>query len=420
MVLSKTDREAVSAGEIVTHALQLLPPWMKPQMKLENQHEKSFADTNSSVWFYTPKAARGKSLTWLFIDEAAFIDKMEVHWAAMYPTVSTGGSVGIISTVNGLGNWYEEQYHEAEMGRNAFRIVEMDYWEHPDYNNPKWVADTKANLGPKRWAQEVLRSFLGSGNTFIPAKIIGPLDRSTRSTEITKTMYNDWLNESQARNAAQLAAQAAIEAGADIPDHDDVAARDGALWVWKTPAEGREYVIGVDVGAGMGEGADNSCFQVLDKTTLEQVAEFYSNSCPPHLLAKIVEEVGHWYNTAQVVVEDREEGHTVLSKLQNDFGYDNLWADVDRQHKPGLATSPTSRSVMMELLQTAMLNESVVFRSTRFVDELKTFNYDTKKRKPKAESGRHDDAIMAICMCLYAVDRETKGLPVGAGDDGAG
>jgi phage FluMu gp28-like protein len=50
----------------------------------------------------------------LIIDEAAFIEKMDDHWKAMYPTLSTGGNCIAISTVNGIGNWYEETYTKAQ------------------------------------------------------------------------------------------------------------------------------------------------------------------------------------------------------------------------------------------------------------------------------------------------------------------
>jgi hypothetical protein len=113
LVVSIGDREAVGAGKTVKVALENLPDWMKPQMGKNNDHEKEFHDTNSSIIFASPKAVRSMSLTLLVIDEAAFISNMDDLWAAMMPTLSTGGSCVVISTVNGIGNWYEEMYHGA-------------------------------------------------------------------------------------------------------------------------------------------------------------------------------------------------------------------------------------------------------------------------------------------------------------------
>ena len=51
---------------------------------------------------------------------------MEKHWKAMWPILSTGGSCTLVSTVNGLGNWYQETYHDAQEGRNKFHVIDLD------------------------------------------------------------------------------------------------------------------------------------------------------------------------------------------------------------------------------------------------------------------------------------------------------
>jgi hypothetical protein len=92
MVLSKSDREAKSAGKIASDVLKYLPEWLKPDVEYDNAHEKKFGDTNCSLEFWTCEAARSKSLTYLIIDEAAFIKNMDEHWKSMYPTLATGDS----------------------------------------------------------------------------------------------------------------------------------------------------------------------------------------------------------------------------------------------------------------------------------------------------------------------------------------
>ena len=216
------------------------------------------------------------------IDEAAFIDNMSEHWKAMYPVVAAGGNVEIISTVNGLGNWYEETYHEALAGKNFFNVIDLDYWEHPLYANPKWAEEARANLGPKGWQQEILRDFLGSGDTYISSNVISQYDKAARNTNPERTAFSKWANESQQNYDWQ----------------------DGALWIWKEPMIGHEYIIGCDCAEGVGKDGDNSCFEIIDATSLEQVAEFYSNLVPPNVFAQIINQIGLYYNTATVVVEN--------------------------------------------------------------------------------------------------------------------
>src|ERR1035437_8542454 len=68
MVVSKSDREAISAGEVAKTILDYLPTWMKPMMGKNNEHERQFEDTNSFLWCYTVEAARGRAITLLLVD----------------------------------------------------------------------------------------------------------------------------------------------------------------------------------------------------------------------------------------------------------------------------------------------------------------------------------------------------------------
>jgi len=396
-VLSKTDREGVAAGEIAQRAIDNMPEWiyMADNSSL-SKHEKVFHTTQSKICFYTPKAARGKSASLIIIDEAAFIPQMYDEWKAMYPVIATGGDVNVVSTVNGLGNWYEEIYHEAEAGDNFFNVIDLDYWEHPQYANPEWAKLTRANIGEKAWQQEIERSFLGSGETFIAGHIVGELNRTTRDSNPVRSAFPKWINQNNERVKFDWGG--------------------GALWIWKEPIDEHEYIIGVDVAEGIGNGGDNSCFQILDSGTLEQVGEFYSNSVPPHSLSQIVSQVGIYYNTALIVVENASVGGAVLNSLQHDLAYENLYYEEKniRAGRPGIKTGPQNRMVFLEGLQHRLLTGTLRINSRRLVHELKTFRFNAQKKKPEAESGKHDDAIFALCFALFIRDTRLRGIPIGA------
>lgn len=390
--LSKTDREALASGDIARRAMDNFPYWMYDKNNADiTKHEKSFNDIGSKICFYTPEAARGKSATYIMIDEAAFIDKMDEHWKAMYPVIATGGHIEIISTVNGLGNWYEETYHEAKAGRNFFNVIELDYWEHPVYANPEWAEAMRANLGEKGWRQEVLRDFLGSGETYIPTNVISQYDRTARNIVPARTAFSKWTNESQHKK-----------------EWDD-----GALWIWREPMPGHEYIIGSDCSEGVGKEGDNSCFEVIDAVSLEQVAEFYSNIVPPNVFAQILNQIGIYYNTATIVVENNSIGSAVLSALSNDMGYEALYYESRKTtSKLGIKVGSSNRPVLLEALQNRLTTGSVRINSSRFVDEIKTFIYSAQRKRAEAIKGKHDDAIMALSLALYVRDERIRGLPL--------
>lgn len=401
MTLSKTDREATNVGMIIDRAVEHLPEWIKPQKTGKwNDHLKQFPDTGGALQFYSPEAARGKSVTFLVIDEAAFIPDMEDHWKAMWPVLSTGGSCVLVSTVNGLGNWYEETYTNAKDGKNKFHVIDLDYWEHPDYSpkqNPDWEKEQRAQLGERGFLQEVLRSFLGSGETFVPSEKLAQLDQDLRKVYPSKKMFSKYANKDMSSEE----------------DLDDF--HKGALWIWQEPVEGHEYVMGVDGAEGIGQDGDNSCIQIVDMTSLEQVGEFYSNTISPHDFAQLVNEIGVLYNTALIAVEDMGSGGIILQMLQHDFFYENLfYANSNSKNvKPGIKMSVNNRPMILQGFQSRIMNNSVKIKSRRLLREMKTFEFNNTTKKVSAAKGKHDDAIMALAIALYTRDQTIRDIPLG-------
>lgn len=400
MLLSKTDHEATDIGMMVDRSCENFPEWMKPKKDAKwNDHLKMFIDTGSALKFYSPVAARGKAATFLIVDEAAFVEDMEYHWKAMWPVLSTGGSCALVSTVNGLGNWYEQTYHDAKEGKNKFHIIDLDYWEHPDYNDDEWVKEQKAQLGEKGFLQEVLREFLGSGETYFPARIITQLTELTRNNYPSRKLFPKWVNKGAGR----------------ITHLENQEHNKGALWVWKEPIDGHEYIIGADAAEGQAENNDNSCFQIIDTSTLEQVAEFYSNVIVPHEFAQVLNETGIYYNNALIVVENMGPGGAVLSNLQHTLFYENLhFENTKNNTKPGIKIGQVNRSLYLESLQNRLLNQTVRINSARFVIELQTFEYNPITRKAQAQKGKHDDAILSMCIALHIRDSMLRDIPMGA------
>lgn len=395
MVVSKSDREAIAAGEIVKRALEELPIWMKPSMDKNNDHQKIFEGTGCKLFFYTVEAARGRSFTYLIIDEAAFIPGMEKHWNGLYPTLATGGGGIVISTVNGVGNWYYETWEKAKKKKNPFHIIDLHYTEHPIYKDKDWVKQTKAQLGEKGWRQEIEGDFLGSGDTYIPPDIIAELFEKASQFEPIRLLFPEWNNIEE-----------------DSGDETRIDWGRGALQIFKEPIEGREYIMGVDAAEGIGEDGDNSCFEVIDQITCEQVAEFYSNTVQPHVFAQIISQVGRYYNNALVVVENLGAGMTVVSKLEHEVFYENIYHEISgKNERIGIKTNRSNRPVFLEAMQSKLIGRTMLIKSNRFLQELKRLVYNKQTKRIEAQKGYHDDAIMAMALALYIRDTIVRSVP---------
>jgi len=367
LILSKTDREAVKAGKIARNAIDNMKyenAWLMPELAEDSKHTFVFKNTGSTMAFHTPEAARGSSVGYVIIDEAAFIPKMDEYWKAMYPVISTGGSVIVISTVNGRGNWYEKQYTDALNKRNRFNVIDLDYTEHPDYQNEEWVKQTRANIGEKAFAQEYLRSFLGSGDTFISNEILAELSNQAKKCYPMRKLYPEWDTDKRLD---------------DWNDKDiDFEWEKGAFHIYKEPEEGHEYIIGADSAQGLGEEADNSTFQIIDMASLEQVAEFSSNTVPPHVFAQILSIVGNYYNVASVALENLGPGLAVIEKLRHTLYYENLYYEQNRsKERAGITSNRVTRPLILESMQNYLQNRFIKV-NTVFIRQIIMPDYDAR------------------------------------------
>ena len=395
MVVSKSDREAIASGEIVSKAIEHLPGWLKPAFEKNNDHQKIFSNTGCKLFFQTITAARGRTLTYLVIDEAAHINNMDDHWKAIFPTLSSGGKCIAISTANGIGNWYEKTYHQAERGENDFKVVKISYRDHPFYNNPEWVRAQKAQLGPKGWRQEVLGDFLGGGDTWIqPETIVKYQTRINESGLEPKYLFPEWASE--------------LDENLGGKERDP-----GALMIFSEPKDGKEYIIGVDAAGAIGADGDYTCAQIIDAANGEQVAEFYSNICPTHIFAQILAQMGRMYNLALIVVENEKFGNAILDRLEHTLHYENIYESTDsRTSIKGVRTNKNTRDSLLENFRALVMSECLPIWSLRLIDELQTFVINKRSKKPEAAKGAHDDALMALAIAHYANDMKNRFEPV--------
>jgi hypothetical protein len=357
-------------------ALDALPPWLVMPTVLERT-KQHVAFSNGSQIKAIPTsedAGRSEALSLLIVDEAAFIRNFDELWTGLYPTLSAGGRAIVISTPNGTGGMYHKLCEDAKHKKNSFHLIELPWFVHPERGD-EWFENECKNLSKKQIAQELLCDFAASGDTFVDVEIVERL-RMQVETPIEK-----W-------------------------------GPGNGVWVWKYAQPDRQYVIAADVARG--DGGDYSGFQVLDSTTCEQVSEF-KGKLPPDQFAVLLAEVGKRYNNALICPEKNTFGYTTVLKLV-EVGYKNLYFKSEKDKfnalygidetsfvsKIGFETSSASRGPILTLLEDRLRNNTLRVRSTRLIDELKTFIW--KGDKAQAKKGANDDLIMSLAIANSLVD----------------
>jgi hypothetical protein len=354
-------------------------------------------------------ALRGYTPTLLIFDEAAFIVNGAELYSAAITSLGTGGGAILISTPNGYDPLYYKTYEQSEKGDNDYNVIELKWYQDPRYNKDlQWLKGDEIineveftlesfdemvkkgykptstwyrdmckgmNNDKKRIAQELDVSFLGSGGNVIDDEYINMHD--TQNVEKPKYVDDTYYDGNS-----------------------------GLVWIWNEPEEGHQYILAADVARG--DGADFSAFQILDFTTMEQVAEF-QGKIPPDVFAEILNVYGTKYG-AYLVVDNVGVGNTTVSKLE-ELKYPNLHYDSVKTENGKKVAGFNINGVRLQLishLEIAVRTNLVKIKSKRVINEMKTFIY--KNGRPDHMDGYNDDCLISLGMALWILESSFKKL----------
>lgn len=150
-ITQETSKEIVTR---VRFANDNLPSWLKVPCVEDNRLSLRLKN-GSQIKAVSSSGTAGRSaaLSMLIIDEAAFIDNIDEIWTSAQSTLSTGGKAIVLSTPNGVGNFFHRTWVDAEAKKNKFHTIRLPWSLHPE-RNQVWRDEQTKLLGPKMAAQE--------------------------------------------------------------------------------------------------------------------------------------------------------------------------------------------------------------------------------------------------------------------------
>jgi hypothetical protein len=337
--------------------------WNKGSLELENGSKVFCAATAAS-------GIRGKSVNWLYIDEAAIIPNnvAEEFFTSTYPTIMAGETTKVLMSSTPLGyNHFWKFWNDAEQGINDFVNLFIHYTEIPG-RDERWAAEQKGVLGSVKFTQEVLCSFLGSSYTLLDADTLAKLSPKT----FVYTKDN--------------------------------------LDVLKEPEAGHSYMAVVDVARGVD--GDYSTIVVVDMTTnpYEVVAKFRDNKIAPMLFPSVIHTVARNYNNAWTLIEINDNGQQVADILHHELEYENiLYVNNNSKHgqvvsggfgggaaKSGVRTDKKVKRIGCSQLKTLMEEGRLAVWDRDIISEFSTFIQ--VKDSYAADEGYHDDLVMPLVL----------------------
>ena len=99
----------------------------------------------------------------------------------------------------------------------------------------------------------------------------------------------------------------------------------GELTMYRRHDAGEQYVIGADTAMGV-SGGDWSVAQVFDSKK-RQVATWRGRVHPDYF-AEILNSLGHFFNTAYIIVENNGHGLLTCTRLGKDMAYPNFFTEI--------------------------------------------------------------------------------------------
>ena len=358
-----------------------LPGWLKQPCVEDNKLSLRYKNGSQiKAVASSEESGRSEALSLLIIDEAAFIDKIDTIWGAAQQTLATGGRALVISTPNGVGNFFHKTWVGAENGTNDFNFIKLHWSVHPE-REQEWRDEQDKLLGPSLAAQECDCDFITSGRGVIDGLLLENLKESSVREPMEKRGI------------------------------------DSNYWIWQPPNYTKNYVVSADVSRG--DGTDYSAFHIIDVESLEQVAE-YKGKISTQDFGNMLVNVASEYNNALLVVENNNIGWAAIQQVI-DREYPNLFYTskdlqyVDVQHQmtnkyrsqernmvPGFSTTSKTRPLIVAKLEEMFREESVVVHSQRLIDELFVFIYNGNRAE--AMTGYNDDLVMSFAIALWVRD----------------
>jgi hypothetical protein len=310
----------------------------------------------------------------------AFIDAADLIWTSAQATLSTGGKAVLLSTPNGVGNFFHKMWQNATTKQNNFNPILLDWRVHPDRDD-EWRARQTEILGEAQAAQEHDASFIFSGNTVINPEIIEFYRKTHLKDPVSKQGF------------------------------------DGNFWVWEYPHTAKTYIVAADVARGDGE--DYSTIQVIDVERSLQVAE-YKGKLSTKEFGNLMVAVATEYNDALLIPDNSSIGWAAIQQVI-DRGYKNLFymsADmqyVDVEHqitnrsfvseknmKPGFTVTTRTRPLIIAKIDEYLRENAITIHSSRLIAELETFIW--KNSKAEAMQGYNDDLVFSLGIALWIRD----------------
>ena len=364
--------------------LDELPAQLRRPLRIGNAGELVLDDTGASIKAFTTRSKTGlRSFQPIaaVVSEFAYAPNQDEVLKQTDAAVGDQGLLIIESTAQNPNDRFSQIVRGAP--DNGWHLISMYWHEHPAYQDDTWPDDFPASL-TKEEQQEQEKYGLSIPQLYWRRRKILQLGLDNFRIE-----YPGDLEDCMLRLSGAWFDPAIMQR---IEPVDAV----GAQRQLEAPHHMDRYVMGVDVGGGVG--GDYSALVVVSVGTLQPVYVQRSNKLTPREWAHEVVRVATRYNQALILAESNNHGHALLLEIEH-CGYRTLWRDP-RTGRPWTTTMQSKLNALSVLRD----HLEVITRMDRAMWlELRSLTLPEGKATPQAPPTQHDDMAMACALAYRAL-----------------
>lgn len=389
----------------------------------------SWAETLSNFRVDSAKGqevGRGSTYQAVHLSEVAFWPNAEELAPSLMNAIPNRHGTIIVfeSTANGVGGFFYDEWMKAVRGESEFTPLFFPWFLHKEYTirnsslrKEQLTQDERGlqeqfnlTIGQLAWRRRTIRLNNGDEDKFrqeFPCTWMEAF-LSTGSnvfslqglSECYFPVGTEYLGRKVGMSRGEL-----VNNNGKLEFFKDYA---GNLKVFKYPDKHKRYKYVVAADPARTIDGDPCCIQVLNRTTLEQVAVWHGHQTTDDL-AQTIANLGYWYNNATVNVEIQGGGQGVIAVLLHlRYPWVWKWRKPDRPlnrlgNVYGWTSNMNTKPWGIGYLQSAIQARSIAIHDDTTYNECMEYtNIDGIEMGPASNSG-HDDTVMSLMIAYMTV-----------------
>lgn len=376
----------------------------------------------------------GRSATYhnIHASEVAFFPDAKVTMLGLMQSVPDQPNTMVVleTTANGVGDWFHEQWVQAEKGLNEFTPIFLPWHIQPEYTRPFFTDEERIsfiesvdmitqdmNGNPVRtyeyelmqkhdltyeqlnWRKYTIRNKCqGDDILFMQEYPSTPEEAFISSGRPKFNIRSLRAYQNQQKEPIKTGYLRENETG-EVEFYEDPK---GYVSIWVEPSSKYSYSIGADVAEGLATGDFSAAYVGNDEFDI--VARWYGH-IDPDLFGEELAKLGKYYNHAYLGVESNNHGLTTIkSIIRKD--YPNIYhmksfekISDDYTPKVGWHTNQRSKPLMIDKLAEFIREKYLGIPDPLLISEMFTYIIEDNG-KTNGQAGTHDDTVMACGIML--------------------